>query len=153
MIEGLRFRRLGGDDQATLAAWFTDPVLARRVSPPDAAWLRYVLDEHGPARVWVGEDAAGRLVCEVQVDTEGGDSAGYVEFILRPDLRGQGLGAPLLAAFLAGPGAVYRVLVAEVERDNIASRRCCERCGFESEGGASEKGFVRLVRRRPLNNR
>lgn len=140
----VEFRNLRTEDAAVLASWFSDAELARRVSMPDAAWMNYVLNDP-VAHAWVGTNAAGEIICEVQVDQDPGGGEAFIEFYIRPDLRGQGLGAALLGAFIDGPGRRYQRFLASVAPDNAASLACARRCGFRRVATEAD-GLVWLSR-------
>jgi len=61
-----------------------------------------------------------------------------------------GLGQSVLSAFLEGPGKVYAILVGHIEPDNLASLRCCQKCGFVLSAGIAEDGFIRAELNRTL---
>lgn len=139
----LAFRPFEADDLPVFRSWFADPELARRVSYPDNWWFSHVSSAH--SRCWLATDAAGGIVAEVQVDDDPGKPA-YIQFVICPSLRGQGLGTLVLSAFLDGPGRTYPTIEGCVEPDNAASLACFRRCGFQKLAEPDQDGFIRLVR-------
>ena len=83
----------------------------------------------GPAaRCWVGLNDAGEIVTQIQVDW-GDAERGYIDLVVRPDLRGRGLGVAALGAFAWGPGQEYATLEGRIAPDtrrveNIAAVAC-----------------------------
>ncbi|GGA86671.1 hypothetical protein GCM10011491_12890 [Brucella endophytica] len=142
----ITFRPFESDDLPEFRAWFADAELSRRLSFPDDEWFAYVT-AGAAARCWVVLEA-GRTIAQVQVDRE--DSVrGYLDFALRPDLRGRGTGAAVLSAFLSGPGRDYAALEAHIEPDNAASIACCRRCSFTILPEPDAEGFVQAIYCRP----
>jgi RimJ/RimL family protein N-acetyltransferase len=122
------FRPVESDDLPELRAWFNDSELSRRLSFPTDDWFAYVT-AGADACCWVALDA-GKVIAMMQVDREDSER-GYLDLAVCPHLRGQGIGAAVLTAFLLGPGGIYRILEGRIEPDNAASLACCRRCGFE----------------------
>lgn len=121
------FRPLASDDLPELRTWFEDSELSRRLSFPTDEWFAYVT-AGAAARCWVALDA-GSIIGLMQVDREDSER-GHLDLAVRPDLRGQGIGTAVLAAFLSGPGRAYAILEGRIAPDNAASLACCRRCGF-----------------------
>ncbi|GLS32593.1 L-amino acid N-acyltransferase YncA [Mesorhizobium albiziae] len=108
-------RPLTRDDLPEFRAWFEHAELSRRLSFPTDEFYMTAGDA---ARCWMVLDA-GQVAAEVQVDREDAER-GYIDLALRPDLRGQGIGAAVLSAFLSGPGRAYSILEGRIEPDNAA---------------------------------
>lgn len=108
--------------------------VARRIAAPEG---RITLVVEGPDGRMAGYALAAPTADE---DVAG---LGEVEAIyLRPDARGQGLGAPLLAAAVAAlAGAGFTAAVLWVLTDNLPARRFYERAGFEVDGTARMLDF------------
>lgn len=138
------FRPFTSDDLVELRSWFEDAELSRRLSFPTDEWFVYVTAGDA-ARCWMAL-AAGQTVAEVQVDREGLER-GYIDLAVRPDLRGQRIGAAVLSAFLSGPGQAYPILEGRIEPDNAASLACCRRCGFMLLPEPDTDGFIQAIYR------
>lgn len=134
------FRPIVASDLAHLRSWFEDEELSRRLSYPTEEWFSYVRGT-GIAQCWIAQKGI-ELVAQLQVDHVPGEPA-YLDIAVRPDLRGNGLGQSILSAFLEGPGEAYPVLVGHIEPDNLASLRCCQKCGFVLSGAVDKDGFIR----------
>lgn len=134
------FCPINAGDIADLRSWFTDFELSRRLSYPTEEWSSYVAGP-GTARCWIAREK-GQAVAQLQVDHASGEPA-YVSIAMRPDLRGKRVGQSVLSAFLDGPGKVYPVLVGHIEPDNIASLRCCQKCGFSLADELDQDGLIR----------
>ncbi|MEL6679530.1 MAG: UDP-2,4-diacetamido-2,4,6-trideoxy-beta-L-altropyranose hydrolase, partial [Pseudomonadota bacterium] len=133
----LRARRADPDDRADVWIWRSDTqTLAHSLSAEQVPW-----EDH--CRWWANalSDADRTLLMIGDADREIGhvrldrlkDGALRVSVTLSPAYRGKGLGAQVLRTGLATlpTGAVA---VAEIHRDNGASRRIFERCGFRRTG-------------------
>ncbi|MDX8443495.1 GNAT family N-acetyltransferase [Mesorhizobium australafricanum] len=140
----ISFRLFTVDDLPEFRAWFADAELSRRLSFPTDEWFAYVT-AGGAARSWVALDA-DRMIAQMQVDREDAER-GYLDLAMRPHLRGRGLGAAVLAAFLSGPGRAYPILEGRIEPDNAASLACCRRCGFVILPEPDADGFIQAVYR------
>lgn len=119
------------------------------MSFPTDEWFAYVT-AGAAARCWVALDA-GRIVALMQVDREDSE-LGYLDLAVRPRLRGQGIGAAVLAAFLSGPGQAYTTLEGRIEPDNAASLACCRRCGFEILPTPDADGLLPAIYRSSRNS-
>ncbi|WP_018466988.1 GNAT family N-acetyltransferase [Calidithermus timidus] len=149
-MERLRLAPVDDAGRRLIEAWFEDPELARRLSPPDAAWW---LLQHGTPGVelwlaWQGQEAVGYLQGEPD---EHDPTTFHFAFAVRPDLRGRGYGRRMLQAMLEHPNlARFRRFVASVEPDNQASLRCLESQGFTPRSlEPDESGFLALGYARP----
>ena len=142
----ITFRLLDAADLEFYRSWFNDAELARRLSYPTDDWFAYVTATEA-SRCWVGLDETGGVISVLQVD-DGENGLGQFDISLRPELRGRGLGAAVLDAFIGGPGADFTALEGAIEPDNAASLACVRRCGFEIYPGLDEDGLVRVRRDR-----
>lgn len=145
----ITFRPLKNDDLPELRSWFEDAELSRRLSFPTDEWFAYVTVGDA-ARCWVAL-VVDRIVAEVQVDREDSER-GYLDFAVRPNLRGKGVGAAVLSKFLTGPGRAYSVLEGRIEPDNLASVSCCQRCGFVMLPERDADGFIQAIYRSSPNS-
>lgn len=136
------FQLISRDDLSDLRTWHTDSEISRRLSFPTDVWFDYVTRKP-TVNCWMARDLTDQ-VGVVQVDCDGG-GLGYLDFAVRPDLRGRGIGRILLAAFLSGPGSRYEVLEGRIAPDNVASLACCRRCGFKILPERDEDGFFQAV--------
>lgn len=143
------FRLIASDDLPELRTWFEDSELSRRLSFPTDEWFAYVT-AGAAARCWVALDA-DRNIAVVQVDREDSER-GYLDLAVHPDLRGQGIGTAVLAAFLSGPGRAYAILEGRIESDNAASLACCRRCGFEILPKPDADGLLPAIYRSSHNS-
>ncbi|RIH89478.1 GNAT family N-acetyltransferase [Calidithermus roseus] len=145
-MERLRLAPVNDAGRRLIEAWFEDPELARRLSPPDAAWW---LLQHGAPGVelwlaWQGQEAVGYVQGEPD---ERDPTTFHFAFAVRPGLRGRGYGKRILRAMLEHPSlARYRRFVASVEPDNHASLRCLGSQGFTRHSRSpDENGFVDMA--------
>lgn len=145
----IAFRPILPDDLPELRSWFADEELSRRLSFPTDEWFSYVTTTD-TVRCWLAL-ADNRIIAQIQVDRAGLDH-GYLDFFLRPDLRGQGRGADVLTQFLSGPGRSYPVLEGVIEPDNLASIACFRRCGFSISSGPDADGFFQAIHRSASND-
>lgn len=110
---------------------------------PDAAkqsrGLRLILENPVIGRIYVareGERVLGMVNIMRTVSTAEGGPAGHLEdFIVRPDSRGRGLGARLLAYAIErsrADGLLRLILL--TDGDNIQAQRLYERAGFARSG-------------------
>jgi len=110
---------------------------------PDAAKqeraLRLILEDAAIGRIYVareGECVLGMVNIMRTVSTAEGGPAGHLEdFVVRPELRGKGLGARLLAHAIerARADGLLR-LVLLTDGDNTDAQRLYERAGFVRSG-------------------
>ncbi|NHF71745.1 GNAT family N-acetyltransferase [Paracoccus xiamenensis] len=139
----VRFRNIQKSDLKELRGWFSDAELSRRVAFPTDDWFDYVTVGRDSI-CWLaldGDTVIGKL--QVDRDEKGG---GYIDIAIRPDLRGKGVGAAVLAGFIEGPGADYVLLDARIEPDNLASLACFRRCGFDIRSTPDEDGMIPAIR-------
>lgn len=141
----IAFRPFHADDLPELRSWHADGEVARRLAFPSDEWFAYVT-AGGAALCWAAMGADGRMIGQLQVYEEE-PGLGFLEFVVRPDLRGRGTGAAMLRAFLAGPGQAYTTLEARMEPDNTASIACCCRCGFTVLPEPDPDGLTRAIYR------
>ena len=122
-------------------SWFSDAELRRRIEPPRVNWFRYVSNEPG-VHAWMIREA-GTPVGHIQLDVSP-DQAGSFSIVVKPQLRGRGLGGRIMRIFLARPEVMrLRRLEAGVEQDNLAAQRCLRTAGFTQEGIAPDnEGFL-----------
>jgi RimJ/RimL family protein N-acetyltransferase len=102
----------------------------RRFLPGRRAFYRWwaTAADRGDALEWVAE--AGRLIGQVELLPDGGGNA-FLLFVVAPHQRGRGLGHALLRAVQAQPEVDgFARIIALVDQDNAASRRCLEHAGF-----------------------
>jgi RimJ/RimL family protein N-acetyltransferase len=138
------FRPFNKADLPILQAWFEDAELSFRLSFPTDDWFVYVATNPAVC-CWIGIDDGGERAALIQVDRDE-EGRGYIDIAVRPDLRGRGIGAATLAAFISGPGSTYLILEGRIAPDNIASLVCARRCGFQVLQEPDEDGFIRVVR-------
>jgi len=110
---------------------------------PDAAKqeraLRLILEDPAIGRSYVareGERVLGMVNIMRTVSTAEGGSAGYLEdFVVRPELRGKGVGARLLAHAIerARADGLLRLILL-TDGDNAGAQRLYERAGFVRSG-------------------
>lgn len=144
-MERLRLAPVDDAGRRLIEAWFEDPELARRLTPPDAAWW---LLQHGAPGVelwlaWQRQEAVGYVQGEPD---EHDPTTFHFAFAVRPGLRGRGYGKRILQAMLEHPSlARYRRFVASVEHDNRASLRSLQALGFSLQSlEPDESGFLAL---------
>jgi GNAT superfamily N-acetyltransferase len=105
-VDGVRWRRLGGDDRDAIGA------LAGRSDAADgakgAALMAGLLAGRKSLFVGVGGFAGGQLVAAVEVDTHGPER--WIEGHVDPGYRGRGLGAAMLDWALAETGSAPTVV-------------------------------------------
>ena len=149
----IQMRQANIGDAEALFSWRNDPVTcANSKSTAEVAreehdqWMRFnVLHGYPTHLVLIGESDAGR-VGVVRFDAQRGDVMRYdVSITTAPKHRGKGLGEDMLKQ--ACSIMQEYTLTAEVRRENIASRRIFENCGFEQV--SPNDHFVKY-RRHPL---
>lgn len=151
-MERLRLAPVDEAGRRLIEAWFEDRELARRLSPPDAAWwlLQHGAPGVGLWLVWQAKEAVGYVQGEAD---EHDPTTFHFAFAVRPDLRRKGYGRRILRAMLEHPHlAPYRRFVASVEPDNLPSLRCLQSVGFTPQSQApDENGFVDMAYTRPYH--
>lgn len=139
----MHFTPLTLNELPTLAAWFEDEELCRRLGGmlPLPAYLDYVqrAPDYFAWLAWSGDAPVGAAFLERERD-----QPQSFAFLVAPGLRGQGYGRRIIEALLARPEAasipIWRV---GVEPDNTASRRCLAAAGFRQESDESDaEGFL-----------
>lgn len=130
------------DDARAIWAWRNEPA-ARQASRQTAeitwedhqAWFEPAL----ATRIMLVAEVDDRAVGMVRLDPS--DAGWRVSINLAPEVRGQGLGQPLLAAALGhAPGP----FLAEIRHGNMASERIFLACGFKKVG--EDDGFDQYQR-------
>ena len=99
----------------------------------------------------VSLDAKGRLVAVLQSVPAGcaGEGVRSVSLLVHPGRRRRGFGRATLLAALDEPRVAGSASLAVIDRDNTASLRCFEACGFVADDRASSQHYEALVRRGP----
>jgi RimJ/RimL family protein N-acetyltransferase len=135
--------RLGGPD------WPARELRLMREKPDGEFRGRRVLRVHS----WLVRDDGGTVVAKIggdvydrwtRYDGEGSDGplisaveagpAMGLAYVVDPGRWGEGIGRAVLLAVVAHPHvADVRVLVAGIDADNVASRRCAEAAGFRPD--------------------
>jgi L-amino acid N-acyltransferase YncA len=138
----VEFRSFEQADLDVIRSWFDDAETARRMSYPTDEWFAYVSSDI--ARCWVATDVDGEVLAHIQVDRADAER-GYVDLVVRPDLRGRGLGTAVLKAFVTGPGRAYAALEGAIAPDNAASLACAQRSGFDLLPEPDQDGFIRAT--------
>lgn len=147
MTSDLRLRDVHADDLPMFFEYQLDPeanhMAAFTAKDPtdraafDAHWAKILADDSVIKRTIVVDGrVAGNLAC---FEWEGDRSVGYW---LGRDFWGRGLATRALAAFLEE--VTERPLYAQVAKDNLASLRVLQKCGFaitgEGRGYANARG-------------
>ena len=106
---------------------------------PDAAkqerGLRLILHNPATGRIYVARDGA-RVLGAVSIlrtvsTAEGGPAAHLEDFVVRPECRGKGIGARLLAHAIAGAKADGLLrLILLTDGGNLSAQRLYQRAGF-----------------------
>ena len=142
-LPAVHVRALTAEDAPLLRRWTIAPEPFLRVEDllacaeaPDAVTL-------------VGLDAKGRLVAVFQSMPAGcaGDGMRSVSLLVHPGQRRRGLGRATLLAALDEPRVSGGASIAVVDRDNVASLRCFEACGFVTDEHGASQHYEVLVRR------
>lgn len=127
-----------------LFAWRNDPLTqaASRSTAPvpredHERWMQFNVAYGYPSHlVMIAENDEGKPVGVVRFDSQKSDVMAFeVSITIAPRHRDQKLAQPVLAQ-ACGLMSEYTI-VAEIRRDNLASRRVFERCGFEETGRSS----------------
>jgi len=110
---------------------------------PDASkqerGLRQILENPSIGRLYVARDGA-RVLGMVNIQrtmstAEGGPVGSFEDFVVRPELRGQGLGARLMRYAIEqceAEGLLRLILL--TDGDNAGAQRLYEKAGFERSG-------------------
>jgi L-amino acid N-acyltransferase YncA len=142
-------------DTDLLLSWRNDPVTCANskstatVSREDhERWMKFNVAQGYPQHmVMIANSQVSGSIGVVRFDAERSDVMKYeVSITIAPEHRGCGLGRPVLATACAHMPDVS--LSAMIRKENTASRRIFEECGFEETDG--EHGFV-TCRREPLS--
>jgi len=107
---------------------------------PDAAkqlrGLRMIIERPSAGRIFVARDGA-RVLGSVSIlrtvsTAEGGPAGALEDFVVRPECRGKGLGAQLLAHAIecARADGLLRLILL-TDGDNAGAQRLYERAGFK----------------------
>lgn len=92
-------------------------------------WLSATLQDSKYV-LYIGELPSGEAVGSCRFDI--GNEKAHVSLNLNPSMRGKKLSVPLLSAAILAFYENHRIpLLAEIKKQNIASRRCFTLCGFE----------------------
>jgi ribosomal protein S18 acetylase RimI-like enzyme len=143
LLPAVRVRAMTAEDASLLRPWSIAPEEFLRVEDLLAC------AEVPGAVTLVGLDAEGRLVAVFQSVPAGcdGDGVRSVSLLVHPGRRRRGFGRATLLAALDEPCVGRSVLLAVVDRDNSASQRCFEACGFVTDARAASQHYAVLVRR------
>jgi len=118
---------------------FRSPEEFRRRFLDDGFLLR---DPHQLAVAWKDE-TVGWVAWRDPLLFGSPGSSWEIGIILAPEHRGLGIGSaahPLLCDYLLTTSPVHR-LTANTDVDNVAERRCLERCSFHLDGVMRQAGF------------
>jgi aminoglycoside 6'-N-acetyltransferase len=149
----ITFVRLTRDDFPLLSKWLSDPTVARwwdHETSPEAVERDFGAEVDGtePSEVflaWTGGHPFGLIqryaiadypeyVEELSAVCPISGSAVSIDYLIgEPDRRGRGLGAAMIAAFVAESWAAYpdaSAVVVAMHQHNAASWRAVERAGF-----------------------
>lgn len=123
---------------ALMTAFYAESDLPLRTGPASRAFAALLADER-LGGVWLAECdgvAVGHAVLTVCFSMEHGGLRGFIDDLyVRPDARGQGAGARLLATVrAAATERGVRALHVEVGPDNERARRLYARAGYADSG-------------------
>jgi L-amino acid N-acyltransferase YncA len=109
------------------------------------AWFEGALAD--PQRtIYIGTLPDGERVGMCRFDVDAASTYADVSLNVSPELRGRGLAQPLLAAAIAQFRETRSLpLHAVIRRENTASIRCFEHCGFVRSRTAAAYAFYVLV--------
>lgn len=147
MVADLLVRAAQDADSRDIWCWRNDAV-TRAMSLSTAeiswdahvAWFAQALTDVS-RRFYVAE-ANGAKVGMCRFDLAYDGASAEVSINLNPDLRGQGWGAPVLAACIARFRQDFPVTItATIRPDNAASQRIFARCGFVLVDNEGRDGF------------
>ena len=137
-------------DSRDLWLWRNDP-LTRAMSKDDgevswedhSAWFAKIMARPETA-LFIGEQQGGKIgMCRFDRNLE--RATCVVSINLNPDHRGRGLSTLLLRRALAEFATGFSGdFLAEIRTDNLASRQCFLKNGFEHEGEAGQFEHYRL---------
>ena len=144
-VPAVQVRAMAPEDVPLLRRWEIAPEKFLRIEDLLAC------AEAPGAVTLVGLDAKGRLVAVFQSVPAGcaGDGVRSVSLLVHPDRRRRGFGRATLLAALAEPGLSGSASLAVIDRNNTASLRCFEACGFVADDRAASQHYEVLVRREP----
>lgn len=142
------------EDADRLFEWRNDPVtlscFRSTASVPREdhdIWMKFNVALGYPEHIVLMADSENGSVGVVRFDAVRSDVMSYdASITVAPKHRGKGLSLPMLA-YACGYMHEYTIN-AEIRRENTASRKTFERCGFERIGSAD--GFVNY-RREPAS--
>lgn len=144
-------RTVTDDDVFRLYRWQAAPETRRffhRPSPP--TWdehVAYCCEHMGDLFWFVAETADGTPVGMVRIMPGEGGEPRWVSIVVAPEHRGKGFGARILTAARGARPIHAAPLLAEVHRDNAASRRAFEKAGWSLDG--KREGTAWLTYRAP----
>jgi L-amino acid N-acyltransferase YncA len=142
-VPAVHVRALTAQDAVLLRRWTIGPEQFLRVEDLLAC------AEAPGTETLVGLDARGRLVAILQTVPAGcaGNGVRSVSLFVHPGRRRRGFGRATLLAALDEPRVSGSAWLAVVDRDNTASLRCFEACGFVTDARAAARDYEVLVRR------
>lgn len=141
----LRFMPFSPDKLDEYASWFSDAELSSRIEPPTPVWLNYVCHQPNVFAWFVEENHA--LVGFIQLDILAKSRVGVFYIVVKPQLRGLGLGRILIKALIAQPEVRgLKTLEANVKLDNISAQRCLLGTGFTQQTCLPDSdGYLKFV--------
>lgn len=137
-------RPAAAKDGEMLFRWRNDPdtMAASRSTAPVSQeehkrWMEFnVLYGYPQHLVMIAEDDQDHPLGVIRFDSQRSDVMKFeVSITMAPTIRGRGLAAPVLRQACSYMGEF--TINAEVKRDNTASRKLFESCGFEEIGRSS----------------